>query len=410
MVSSAAMMIGTVGGGLLATADLSAPFVLRSALLGVVLLVAIRGMHDLGFSPKALERGQIMTELRRVARVSVAYGWSEPGARLVVILTFVRNLVAAWGWYAWQPYFLALLGRDAPWVAGVIAALMSLAMMAGNGLVHRASRVCHRRTTLLGWAVALQACLLVGVGLAGSFWVAVACYLLAMVCSGVVEPVKQAYLHEVIPSQERATIISFASLAGSGGSMIGQGGLGYFSRAVSIAAAYVVGGAVVGLALPVVAALRRLGQAADRIAGTVATGKSGGCPAQGLPDVASMETSPRGHPLQVAPALVTPGEVPLAHGERLDDVVAGRARVLGVVRLLRLAAAHVPAGGAHAQVGRRPAPLAAIGTRGSCRPVEVWAAPVTHRRPPCLDPAAASRAFAAARVGFGPSEQRTPGR
>ena len=34
-----------------------------------------------------------------------------------------------WAWYAWQPYFLELLERDAVWVAGVVAFLdMALAV------------------------------------------------------------------------------------------------------------------------------------------------------------------------------------------------------------------------------------------------------------------------------------------
>jgi MFS family permease len=275
LVSSGAMLIGTVGGGALATWDLKLPFILRAALLGVVLLVAFRGMRDIGFSPRPRVRGQALAELKRVAADSMLHGWREPGARLIMILTFIRSVVATWGFYAWQPYFLALLGHEAPWVTGVIAALVSLAMMVGNGIVERATRVCGRRSTLLGWSVGLQAALFLGVGLSHNFWIAVGCYLLAMIGSGVIEPVKQAYLHQVIPSAHRATILSFSSLCGSGGSMIGQSGLGYLSRAVSIAAGYVVGGAVLTLALPVVMAIRRLDQAADRIVGTDTAGAQG---------------------------------------------------------------------------------------------------------------------------------------
>ena len=291
-VSGAAMLLGTVGGGLLATWDLKAPFLLRAVLLGVVLLIALRSMRDIGFVPRPRVRGQAIAEMKRVAADSITHGWREPGARLIVILTVIRSIVAAWAFYAWQPYFLSLLGREAPWVAGVIAALVSLATMGGNAIVDRASRVCSRRSTLLGWALGLQAVLLVGVGLSQSFSVAVGCYLLAMIGSGVIEPVKQAYLHQVIPSEHRATIISFSSFAGSGGSMIGQAGLGYLSRVVSIAAGYLVGGVVVALAVPVTLAMRRLGQPADRIIGVDTAGKTGGCPAEGLPDVAALDTVP----------------------------------------------------------------------------------------------------------------------
>ena len=30
-----------------------------------------------------------------------------------------------WAFYAWQPCFLELLGRDAVWVAGVVSALIA---------------------------------------------------------------------------------------------------------------------------------------------------------------------------------------------------------------------------------------------------------------------------------------------
>ena len=52
---------------------------------------------------------------------------------------------------------------------------------------------------LLGAAV-LQTVALLGVGLAGSFWLAVGCYLLVMLAMGVWSPVRQAYLHRRIPS------------------------------------------------------------------------------------------------------------------------------------------------------------------------------------------------------------------
>ena len=58
-----------------------------------------------------------------------------------------------WGFYAWQPYFLELLGRDAVWVSGVVSALIALATIAGNGVVEfsghvsaaSARRCCSRR-------------------------------------------------------------------------------------------------------------------------------------------------------------------------------------------------------------------------------------------------------------------------
>jgi hypothetical protein len=206
-----------------------------------------------------------------------------------MLASTAQALFAAWGFYAWQPHFLALLGRELPWVAGVIAALVALATMAGNSVVEWLTRYCGKRTTLLLWAAGVQTVAAVGVGLTSSFAVAVGLYLVVMATTGVWEPVRQAYLHQIIPSAQRATVVSFASLVSSAGSMAGQFGLGRLAQTQSIAAGYVVGGLATVLALPAVWALRRRRDFADVIVGRAGT--RGICAAQGLPAVSAVETS-----------------------------------------------------------------------------------------------------------------------
>jgi hypothetical protein len=105
-------------------------------------------------------------------------------------------------------------------------------------------------------------------------------------------PVQQAYLHQVIPSAQRATVASSVSLVGSAGGIAGQLGLGYVARAQSVAAGYVVGGLAMLAALPPLLVLRRMGGQPDRIIGTSA-GVKAPCAAQGLPAVSSVDTTVR---------------------------------------------------------------------------------------------------------------------
>ena len=51
MVSGAAMLAGTVTGGLLGSLTLTAPYLVRAALLAALFAMAFFTMHDLGFSP-----------------------------------------------------------------------------------------------------------------------------------------------------------------------------------------------------------------------------------------------------------------------------------------------------------------------------------------------------------------------
>jgi MFS family permease len=200
-----------------------------------------------------------------VARAGITFGWRAPAVRLLLMESFVTWGFFAWAWYAWQPYFLELYGSDAIWVSGLIAALFGLAGIAGNALVGRLAKPGRRRTTILLVAGAATTSTMVGTGLIRSFWITVPVFLLGAIAGGVLQPVRQTYLHRSIPSSERATLVSFDSLVGSLGSVGGQTGLGFLSQERSVPAGFVVGGLITILTLPIYARLRALDEPADRI-------------------------------------------------------------------------------------------------------------------------------------------------
>lgn len=292
MASGAAMLVGSIGGGVLGDIDLMWPFVVRAVLLGAAFVVGLRSMHDIGFEPRSAALRELPAETRRVWEASVEYGWRNPSVRLLMTVTAIQGGFLVWGFYAWQPYLLGLLDTDAVVVAGVVAALVAASTMAGNALVEHLTKLCGKRTTLLIWASVVLAIGAVGMGLVGSFWAALVLLLVMMGASGVGQPVQQAYLHAIVPSSQRATVISSVSLFGSAGGTGAQLGLGYLSRAQSVPVAYFVGGCGLVLATPPLLALRSRAEVADRIIGRSA-GKRGPCAAQGLPDTAAVDATPR---------------------------------------------------------------------------------------------------------------------
>jgi MFS family permease len=288
-VTGAAMLVGTIGGGLLGQINLSLPYVLRGLLLFAVFVVAYVVMHDLGFVPRRVTAAELPGEIARNARAGVEFGWRQRGLRLLILAAAVQGTFAAWAFYAAQPYLLDLLDSNAIWVSGFVAAGIALATMAGNQLVAFASRYCGRRTTLLLGAGTVLSLAGVAIGLATSFWVALAGVLIASVTLGVTGPVHSGYLHQVVPTEQRATVVSFDSMFSSAGSIGGQVGLGALGEARSIGSAFVVGGAVTAAALPLLARLRSLGGAADVIVGLRA-GAEGPCAASGIPAVSAVDT------------------------------------------------------------------------------------------------------------------------
>jgi MFS family permease len=266
ILTNGLMLIGTIGGGLLGSINLAIPYFVRAALLAMVCAWGYFRMHEIGFTPRALTFDAIPAAMRKVARESITYGWQKRPVRLIMIVTFIQGLYFIWGFYATQPYFLDLLGQpDAVWVSGVVAALVSVSMMAGSWLLGRYMNRFRYRTTLLIATSLVITVSTIAVGLAGSFWLAVPLFLIGTLASGIMAPVKQGYLHQVIPSEQRATVISFNSMMDSAGGVIGQTGLGYIAERQGIAAGFVVGGVATVFAIPFLWLLYKLGDPADQI-------------------------------------------------------------------------------------------------------------------------------------------------
>ncbi len=237
------LLVGTVGGGLLGQLDLSYPYVVRAVLLALLFGFAYWTMHDVGFQRRPFRWRDVPKEVRRITGASIEHGLRNPPVRLVMLMTLLHMGFLVWGWYAWQPYFLGLLGQDLVWVAGVIAAGLGLVMIIG-GQVAAAIGTRVRRSTTIAVAAIVFSLGMVATGLAGSFWPAVGAFFVGMTAFSVSEPIRQAALHGCIPSETRATVVSFNGLMGSAGGVASQPMLGAFGRSLGIGPAYVLGGIV----------------------------------------------------------------------------------------------------------------------------------------------------------------------
>jgi predicted MFS family arabinose efflux permease len=265
-----------------------------------VFVVAYVVMHDVGFAPRRVTARELPGEVAANAKAGVEFGWRQRPLRLLMLAGLAQSAFLMWGFYASQPYLLELLDSNAVWIAGVVAAGVAMATIAGNQVVRVASRFTNRRTTLLLAAGAVETGAAVLMGLASSFWIAAPALLLVMGATGVTTPVRSAYLHQVVGSEQRATVVSFDSMVSSVGGIGGQLGLGALGEARSVSSAFVVGGLVTSGALPILGRLRRLGGAADRVVDESA-GVEGACAGTGIPPISSIDTHPPDEPELVSP-------------------------------------------------------------------------------------------------------------
>jgi MFS family permease len=289
--TAAAMLVGTVGGGVLGQVDLALPFVARTVVLVLLAGVAAGTMRDIGFEPIRLRVGELPAAMVGQARTGITFGWGNRGLRMITLAGVVRSGFLFWGFYASQPYFLSLLGEDAVWVVGVTTAALSASTMAGNQIVEWATRQCGQRTTLLLWGSATVSLAGVIMGLADTFWLAVGAYLLLGAALGVIDPVRQTYLHRVTPTEVRATVVSWDAMVGSVGGAGGQLTLGAVGNAHGLSTGYVVGGLASLVALPLLLVTRRIGGPGDDIEGRGPV--EGPCAGAGLPRAVGVESQPR---------------------------------------------------------------------------------------------------------------------
>ena len=268
-VGGAAMLAGSVAGGLIAqVTNLGVPYILRAALLGVTLLVAFRFMHDEGFAPK---RGAgAIAEVRSVLRGSIDGGWRNPPVRWMMLAAPFTMGSGIYAFYALQPHLLNLYGdQTAYWIAGLAAAIVAGAQILGGVLVSRVRRLFSRRTDALAFGTASTVVLLLLIGWTNNFWVAIVAvvgWALIFSASG---PLRQAYVNGCIPSDQRATVLSFDSLMGSAGGVVAQPALGRVADLSGYGTSYLFVGAIQAVAIPFVLAARRAKSASDPIVDAV---------------------------------------------------------------------------------------------------------------------------------------------
>jgi MFS family permease len=265
IVGGAAMLAGSVTGGLVAqVTNLGVPYILRSALLGLTLIAAFFLMKDLGFKPDS--RHGHLEEIRKVLGASLDYGWRNPPVRWLMLAALCAGGVDIFAFYALQPYLLELYGDPGAFgIAGLAAAIVAGTEMAAGMLVPVLRRVFARRTHALLAASLTGIGSLALLGLTSNFWVALVLLGVWGMSFAVAVPIRLAYINGLIPSRQRATVLSFDNLMASAGGVAAQPALGRVADAWGYSSAYVVSAAVQLLAVPFLLLARREKALSDRI-------------------------------------------------------------------------------------------------------------------------------------------------
>jgi predicted MFS family arabinose efflux permease len=267
IVTGVGMLGGSILGGVIAqVTTLGVPFLMRVGVLVVMFGVAWKLMEDLGFQPEP--RGQPLRAMRTVFVTSLDYGMGKPPVRWMMIAAPFSSGVGIYTFYALQPYLLDLWGNSQDYaIAGLAAAIVAGSQIVGGYAAPRIRGLFEKRTTPLILGTIASAGILVLLGVTDLFWIALALLVLWGLIFAAAMPIRQAYLNGMIPSKQRATVLSFDSLMGSAGGVVVQPVLGKAADVYSYGTSYVFGGLIQLLAAPFIVLSRREQDPADTAAG-----------------------------------------------------------------------------------------------------------------------------------------------
>lgn len=263
IVTGATMLIGTLAGGFIAQwAALGTPYLVRAGLQLVSFIVAFAVMRDVGFAPD--RSTGLVKQVKALAGAGWKYGIKNRPVRWVMLAAPFYMGTGIYGFYAAQPYLLELFGNQKSiGIAGIAAAGIATTQVAGGFAVPYIRRLVPRRTHILLASAVLTIASLVLMGLIHVFAVVVALLVLWAVTFAASVPVRQAYINALIPSHERATVLSFDSMVDSTGGVAFQPILGRIADSSGYAASYLVSGAIACCALPFLLLARRENVSAD---------------------------------------------------------------------------------------------------------------------------------------------------
>ncbi len=262
-INGIGMLTGTIAGGFIAQiSNLGAPYLVRGALQLASFVVALVIMKETGFTPERAPG--VIKQFKNLFKASLKFGFRNRPVRWVMLAGPFLAGTSIFAFYAAQPYLLELFGdKEAIGIAGIAAAVIAGTQIVGGLIAPSIAKLFKRRSDILIASAILTVISLVLIGTVHNFYVAVGMFVLWALAFAAAMPVRQAYINSLIPSKQRATVLSFDSMVSSGGGVVFQPILGRVADVYSYAASFVISGVIAFCSLPFLLAARHEKAASD---------------------------------------------------------------------------------------------------------------------------------------------------
>lgn len=238
------ILLGCIAGGYAGNADIAWPWLMSSFSMVLCAIFAGIFMEELGFERKKISKG--FAYITATAKEGLYYGFQSKPVFYLLSFCAICSLSLQSLNMQWPFVFKDLFRMDVAYLGWIFAAV-SLTILAGNHFSLSFARMIgdEKKALIISQAVT-AAGILVASTMIGLIPVLIA-FLVQEAGRGLFGPLKSAYLNRRIPSDSRATIISFESMVSKGGAFAGLLISGLIAKYFSIAVAWTVSGLILAL-------------------------------------------------------------------------------------------------------------------------------------------------------------------
>ncbi len=261
MLASPLMIVSGVAGAYIADANISTPWICGATGFAVTAAVALLLMREGERPPRP---SGVLASWLRTTRDGIQAVRRAPVLQLLCALTAAISFAVMPTWHYW-PVRLQELSGERTWLLGWVWALVTLAAMAGNGLMPRLIPR-FRRERVLGIASFWRGGMLAFAVLSPKFLPALLALVVLQGTFGLIEPTLQGWMNEHAESDLRATVLSVRSMSFTLGGGLGLLCLGLLARAGGIPVAWGVSAALLVVTAPAFLLLARETRPAPEIA------------------------------------------------------------------------------------------------------------------------------------------------
>lgn len=247
--ASIGTMVGAVIGGYLGSVNLAIPWLAGFIVLFSLFVFSKLYMKEEYFKPKPFKLKSTFAEMKKIASASVKYSIKHPIVVNIVAAGLLLGIATQpWNMF-WSPYFNEDLNIDVSLLGWVFAAISIFSMAGMYFAKHTLVRLKERRKVLIFNVLLISIAIAIS-ALADMPSLVVFFFLVHEIGRGMWKPIQTALMNDYIPSEQRATVISFDSMVSHGGSAVGLFASGIVATAYGVPVSWIAAAALLLLAIP----------------------------------------------------------------------------------------------------------------------------------------------------------------